>query len=293
MAVSGLNGISGLQSLDVDTPEANPEEIQGNAADPRHGNRGEQSKPYSWESQQTPGGKHGPYGPPAEGFLDEDGCYFTLPAGIIHDDPTAETAPWTHAAPFPKNAAGDMSVSPDNVSRQRRFSMWAHSRRTGGQRNVYIPTMLAQQDQWAEIWENEPGEVMLTDVNPQMKAGLAPGGRGSTDRTQSFARQNRFGFDGWHMHRRYATGSVPGNYMWMRGKGRPLHKSLAGPARPPIGPDSPFAGQDLGGAFSYDTGAILQDTPTQYVAPPEPYVAPPVQYADESAPDWADSYGVS
>lgn len=291
MAMDGLTGLAGLQSLYVSTPEADAEEIQGNPADPRHGKAGEQAQPYSWESQQTPAGKHGPYGPPADDFLDENCDYYFLPAGMVTDDPTAETAPWTHAAPFPKNVAGDLSVSPDNISRQRRFSMWAHSLKTGGKRNVTVPTMEPQQDRWQEIWENDPGETMLSDVSPQMKAGLAPAGRGSTDRTQSFARQNRFGFDGWHMHRRFATGSVPGNYMWMRPGGRPMNKSLAGPARPPIGPDSPFAGHDLGQAFSYD-GAILQDTPTQYVAPPEPYVSPPVQYADESAPDWADSYGV-
>lgn len=290
MAMDGLTGLAGLQSLYVDTPEANPEEIQGNPADPRHGHAGEMARPYSWESQQTPAGDHGPYGPPDD-LLDESDYYF-LPAGMVTDDPTAETAPWTHAAPFPKNVVGDMSVSPDHVASQRRFSRWAHSLKTGGKRNVTIPTMEAQQDQWNEIWENDAGVTMLSDVSPQMKAGLAPAGRGSTDRTQSFARQNRYGFDGWHMHRRYAASPIPGNTMWMRPGGRPMNKTLAGPARPPIGHDSPFAGQDLGQAFSYDNGAILQDTPTQYTAPPEPYVGPPVQYADESAPSWADSYGV-
>jgi hypothetical protein len=289
--MDGLTGLSGLQSLYVATPEADPEEIQGNPADPRHGIRGEKALPYSWESQQTPAGGHGPYGPPDGGFLDETE-YYSLSAGMVTDDPTAETAPWTHAAPFPKNVIGDMSVSPDNIARQRRFSMWVHGLKTGGKRNVIIPTMEAVQDQWSEIWEVDPGNSDLTTAPRQLMAGAAPGGRGHTDRTQSFARQNGYGFDSAHKHRRYATGSLPGNYMWLKPGGRPMNKSLPGPARPAIGKDSPFEGQDLGSAFAYDNGAILQDTPTQYVAPPEPYVAPPTQYVDDSAPDWADSYGV-
>jgi hypothetical protein len=292
MALSGLQGLAGLQDLTIDTPEADAEEIQGNAADPRHGTRGETSRPYSWESQQTPGGSHGPYGPPAEGFLDEQSSeYYFLPAEPIGNNPTAETAPWTHAAPQPKNVIGDMSVSPDNVSRQRRMSAMIHRLRTGGQRNVYLHTMEAKQDQWNEIWEVDPGVTMLSEPDNRLKSGLAPGGRGGTDRTQSFAHQNSFGFDSFHMHRRYASGSIPGNFLWMRAGGRPMHKNLAGPSRPPIGPDSPFAGQDVGQAFSTE-GAILDGPATEYVAPPEPYVAPARENAYPDSPDWADSYGV-
>lgn len=292
MAIDGLTGLAGLQSIEIDTPEATPEEIQGNPADPRHGTRGETAKPYSWESQQTQAGSHGPYGPPAEGFLDEFDQYFALPAEPVGNNPTAETAPWTHAAPFPKNVAGDMSVSPDNVARQRTISAMIHRLRTGGQRNIYLHTMDPVQDKWNEIWEVDPGVTMLSTPDSRLMSGLAPGGRGQTDRTQSFARQNAFGFGSWHMHRRYASGSLPGNYMWMRPGGRPMNKSLPGPARPAIGADSPFAGQDLGKAFSAK-GAVLDGPATEYVAPPEPYVAPPVDtsFSDES-PDWADSYGV-
>lgn len=293
MPVSGLQGLTGLQELNIDTPEASAEEIQGNAVDPRHGTRGETSRPYSWESQQTPGGKHGPYGPPAEGFLDEsmDNCYYYLPAEPIGNNPTAETAPWTHAAPFPKNAPGDMSVSPDNVSRQRRISLAIHRLRTGGQRNVYADTQVAKQDEWQEIWEIDPGVSLLSEPDNRLKSGLAPGGRGGTDRTQSFAHQNSYGFDSFHMHRRYATGRIPGNFLWMQPGGRPMHKSLAGPSRPPIGPDSPFAGQSVGRAFDTQ-GAILDGPATEYTAPPEPYVAPAVEIAYPESPDWADSYGV-
>jgi hypothetical protein len=86
------------------------------------------------------------------------------------------------------------------------------------------------------------------------------------------------------MHRRYAAGHLPGNYMWMRPQGRPLFKTLAGPARPAIGNESPFAGDDLGFAFSYDTGAVLQSTPQEYVPPPSPNV-------NTYAPVYDDPYG--
>jgi len=102
-----------------------------------------------------------------------------------------------------------------------------------------------------------------------MSAGF---GWGTRDRTQSFARQNEFGFDSAHVHRRYAQSPIPGNYMWMRPGGRPMVKGLPGPARPPIGPDSPFAGDDLGQSFNIN-GAILQNVPSEYVPPAQPNLA--------------------
>ena len=49
-------------------------------------------------------------------------------------------------------------------------------------------------------------------------------------------------------------------------------KGLPGPARPPIGVDSPFYGDDLGAAFSIN-GAILQNVPPEYTPPPQPNLA--------------------
>lgn len=59
-------------------------------------------------------------------------------------------------------------------------------------------------------------------------------------------------------------------------------KSLPGPARPPVGVNSPFYNQNIGQAYDIH-GAILQDPATEYVAPPTPYVAPAIQ-ADDSMP---------
>lgn len=289
--MDGLSALAGLQSLREDNPFASAEERSGDTVDPRHSFRGEVAEPYSWESKQTPAGSHGPYGP-QEGLLDETlSSYGTLVAGSIEDDPTAELAPWTHAAPHPIDPIGDGSESPDNIARQLYMSAQLHAINTGGKRNVSTPTMYAVQDHWSEVWEVNPNGVDLSEVPGQIRSGAAPGGRGGTDRTQSNARQNSFGFDSRHMHRRFAVGSIPGNYMWMKPGGRPLVKSLAGPARPAIGPDSPFEGHDLGAAFAYDTGAILQDNATEYEAPPTPYYAPaPTAMAGENM-DYSQYYG--
>jgi hypothetical protein len=105
---------------------------------------------------------------------------------------------------------------------------------------------------------------------------------GTRDRVQSMARQNEFGFDSSHRHRRYADAPIPGNYMWLRPGGRPLQKTLAGPARPAIGPESPFSGDDLGFTFGID-GAVLQNVPTEYVSPAQPKLAAPMAYDDNDA----------
>jgi hypothetical protein len=74
--------------------------------------------------------------------------------------------------------------------------------------------------------------------------------------------------------------------MWMTPTGRPLMKTLPGPARPAIGENSPFTGQDLGASFSYN-GAILQNVPTEYVAPPQPNLTtPPAADSNDSYVEW-------
>jgi len=273
MPVQGLTGLAGLQQLNEDTPEATPEQIHGGPADPFHGQTGEQAAPYSYESQAVPGSGSA-WEPPQEGLVSDLSDFNPfLPAGVLTDDPTSERPPWTHAAPWPKDPIGDGSVNPDNTLRQVMNNAAIHGINVGGKRNVQTFTMDPLQDDWREIWYVDPGSSDLTTVPDQMKSGAAPGGRGGTDRVQSNAHQNAYGFDSKHMHRRYAAGSVPGNYMWLEPGGRPLIKSMAGPARPPIGEGSQFTGNDLGQAFSTD-GAILASPPVQYAGPPTPYIAP-------------------
>lgn len=271
--VQGLTGLATLQTVTEDPAEASAEEIHGSPANPYHGSTGEQAQPDSSISLSVPASGSA-FQDRDLGLVDDSPFpYALLTAGTLEQDPTSERAPWTHAAPWPKDPIGDGSVHPDNIVRQLRDNAAIHAIDVGGKRNVQIFTMDPLQDDWREIWNVTPGHTDLTDVSEQMKSGAAPGGRGGTDRTQSHAKQNEFGFDSAHMHRRYAAGSIPGNYMWMNPGGRPMIKSLAGPARPPIGEGSQFTGNDLGQAFNTD-GAILQSPPVQYVSQPLPYVAP-------------------
>jgi hypothetical protein len=63
-------------------------------------------------------------------------------------------------------------------------------------------------------------------------------------------------------------------------------KGLPGPARPPIGIDSPFAGDDLGQAFGIN-GALLQNVPSEYVPPPQPTLsASVVSDVNDSEVEW-------
>lgn len=287
----GINGLAGLQTLSVDLPFAEPEDRLGDPADPRHGKRGESNAPPGWKSQIVPGADF-PVRDPESGVFD-DYYYATLSPGSIDDAaPYWDTAPYTHAAPWPSDPIGDGSIRPDNTARQLRQN-YALRLKAGkaGFAEPYASSQSALQDDWSELWEIDPGNADLTDVPAQMKSGAAPGGRGGTDRSQSNAKQNEYGFDSAHKHRRYATGSIPGNYMWMRPGGRPMIKSLAGPARPAIGSGSQFQGDDLGSSFDYTSGAILQMPATEYQGPPQPYVAPQPTYQDDSPPPMSDYYG--
>jgi len=140
------------------------------------------------------------------------------------------------------------------------------------------------QDDWEELLETNPGHSDQVPIPGQLMSSSY--GYGTRDRVQSMARQNEFGFDSAHMHRRYATGPIPGNTMWMRPGGRPMRKTLAGPARPAIGPSSPFAGQNLGFNFNPD-GAVLQNVPSEYQPPPNPTLQPAViSDVNDSVVEW-------
>lgn len=274
--VSGLSGITGYQMFVDEDSQATPEERLGGTVDPKHAQRGETARPYSWESQMTPGGSHGPYGP-ENGLLGDEG-WFWQPGGDEYDDPQQDHTPMTRAAPFPKGIlSGPVpGETPDAVARQRLQSMAIHGINTGASAKFQHSQQEPLYGQWEQIWAVDSGSTDVQDLGAQNKsAGFMWGTR---DRVQSFARQNGYGFDSKHMHRRWADAPIPGNTYWMRPGGRVMRKSIAGPARPAIGPDSPFAGDDLGQAYSIG-GAILLDMPTEYVAPPQPSLAAAPQNA--------------
>lgn len=284
--LTGLTGIAGYQVLIDEESQASPEERYGDTVDPRHAERGERAHPYSWESKATQAAVgHGPYGP--QNQLLGDFEWFWEEAGTESQDPTFDRTPARRAGPFPKGIlSGPIpGEEPNAVSAQRRQSMALHGINTGAGLKALIGYE-ALNDTWEPlIDQTNPGHTDLQPIGRQaMSAGY---GWGTTDRTQSFARQNQYGFDSSHQWRRVATGSIPGNYMYLRPGGRPMRKTLAGPARPPIGVDSPFEGDDLGQAFSYD-GAILQNVPTEYSPPPQPNLQPAMAYSngDDSVVEW-------
>lgn len=285
--LTGLSAIAGYQVLREQEAQATPEERLGGIADPRHANVGEQAQPYSWQSKATQASGLSPKGPENQLLSDPD-AFFYESAGMPSDSPYFDNTPARRAAPFPKGVlSGPIRPDdPDAYAEQLRQSAALHAVKAGGSRK-YTHTQLgdAQQDEWNDFYEYNPGTTLNQTPNRQ----AASGGNfmyGSRDRVTSLARQNEFGYDTSHMHRRYASGPIPGNTMWMRPGGRPLAKTLAGPARPPIGLASPFAGDDLGQAFGID-GALLQNVPTEYQAPIQPNLAAAGQVpVNDSIVEW-------
>lgn len=276
-AAQGISPIQGISGFVIsDGQQATPEQRLGGTADPRHSDLGEIDTPYPWEA--FPGEPHGPYGA-ENGLLGMDICSYSSPAGQVRDDPTMDQTPITHAAPWPKGVP--QSTFPDETTPWRDQENDIHASNLGGSREaLYLPTANPVQDDWQEIWDVDPGETFpaMQELPSQLLAG-GSGGWGSRDRVQSYAGQNGFGFDSWHRHRRYAAGSIPGNYMWLQPGGRPLVKTVPGTAKVPVGTDSPFYGQDPG--VPYDPqGAALMTLPAAYQAPPDPALAVSNNYTE-------------
>lgn len=279
--LTGLTGIAGFQVLVDADSQASPEHRLGGLANPRHAITEPHSVPYPWEANSTQAaGQNGPYGPDNQ-MLGDEGWFFQ-PSGMEWDDPTFDHTPARRAAPWPKGLlSGPIpGGNPTDVAEQLRQSHEIHGTDVGASRKMqYSDGPL--NDQWESYEQTSAGHSDQTTIPRQMmSSGFMWGTR---DRVQSMAAQNEHGFDSAHSHRRWATGQIPGNFMWMRPGGRPLIKTMAGPARPAIGQDSPFFGDDLGRAFSID-GALLQNVPSEYVAPPQPTLAPA-----PSAMDGADA----
>lgn len=287
--LSGLTGLARQQGNIDETPQATPEQRSGNAVDPRHGDWGEQAAPYPWESSLSMGGSHGPYGPENQLLGDPD--WVLMPAGDETQDPTFDLTPSNRGGPWPKGIlSGPIpGANPSDIADQLDQSRTIHGIRTqAGLKGLYpIQALGVQQDEWVELLETNPGHSDLSTLPRQSMSSSYV--FGTTDRTQSFARQNEHGFDSAHMHRRYAAGAIPGNTYWMKPGGRPLAKSLPGPARPAVGVDSPFHGDNLGQAFNVD-GAILQNVPAEYSPPPNPTLASasvqPAVTGDDSVVEW-------
>jgi len=279
--LTGLTGLAGYQVMIDEDSQASPEERMGESANPKHG-EGTTTHPYPYMSNQGQTGAHGPYGPENQLLGDEQ--WFIEPAGHWSEDPYMDQTPSRRAGPWPKGiASGPVpSEGPDDIANQLRQSYAIHQIDTrAGMKSLHSQLGDATNDTWESFELNSPGHSELTRLPKQaMSSGFMWGTR---DRTQSMARQNEHGFDTAHMWRRWATGAIPGNTMWMRPGGRPLAKSLAGPSRPAVGVDSPFHGDDLGQSFGID-GAMLQNIPTEYAPPPVVALAPQLTWDESNAP---------
>lgn len=276
--LTGLSGLAGYQQQIDEDSQASPEERMGGTADPSH------SKPlaedYIRRGAQM-GAPIGPYGPDNQLLGDES--WFWESGGEPPQDPTFDRTPSHRAGPYPKGIlSGPVSNGgPDDTADRLIQSYRLHSIDTGAELRLQTSGRYVQNDEWQRIDELNPGNSDLAKLPKQSQS--SGYGWGTRDRTQSMGAQNDYGFDSAHMMRRWASGGIPGNNMWLKPGGRPMVKSMPGPARPAIGPDSPFTGDDLGQAFSYD-GAILQNVPQEYTAPPTP------RLSDAPSVDSNDSY---
>jgi hypothetical protein len=255
-------------------PEAPPEKMHGGPVKKAHSSPGEQAQPYPWEEFAGP---HGPYGPAENELLSDLPESQTFAAGTVNQDPSGDLTPYrTHAGP---NIRGmEMDRGPDGNARVLIQSAIAHGVKTGAARKG-IQSSNPLEDQWTGFYNSVPGDDQLPAVPGQV--GNQAAGFGVNDHTSNaYAKRNTFGLHASHRYRRYATGSIPGNYMWMRPGGRMMSKTVAGPARPAIG-EGPFYGQDMTRDYGIQ-GVILMDPSTEYVAPPQPYVTPATQSMDNA-----------
>lgn len=280
--LSGLSGLATLQTLVDAENQATPEQRMGGPADPEHA-RGIAEDYIPRGSRMGP--PVGPFG--ADNQLLSDETWFWESGGYPNEDPEFDHTPSNRAGPWPKGIlSGPVgSVGPEDQGPKLEQLSGLHGIDTNAHARSETSRDFAQNDEWQSLDQLNPGNTLTQPGTPRQS--LSSGfGWGTRDRMQSLAGQNQYGFDSAHQWRRYAVGSIPGNNYWMRPGGRLMMKSLAGPARPPIGPNSPFTGQDLGQAFSAD-GAILQNVPGEYVSPPTPQLAnAPVSAVNDSVVEW-------
>lgn len=294
-AISGLTGLAGINAISQpeDVAFATPEERMGGPVNPYHANTGEFAPPYSYNSLAVPAAaSHGPYGP--ENQLLDDEYWFMEPAGMPQDNPQFDynTPNLTRSHGSVHNTVNVNGVVPslyDSVNLQMQ-QMPNHSSNLNTSKKMTENRLGdAQQDDWREIWIVDNGNADNPPIGKQYSHQAF--GFGVNDAATNASRKiNLYGYGDKHQHRRYAQGHIPGNFLWMRPKGRPLFKTMAGPARPPIGAQSQFAGQDIGFAFSYDTGAILQSQPTEYVPPPSPNITSQIATYDD--PNGTDGFAM-
>jgi hypothetical protein len=263
----GIVSINGLEGFVIQEPEASPYDIHGGPVNAAHAHYGEVASPYPWQMTQY-GGTYD-FISPVDGMVEQ---YFeVLESGTIDQDPRGDQTPYTHAAPWPKDPIGDGSIGPENTAKQLNQNKHIHASNTGASRRQLYTRNTPVNDTWKEVWVVSPGTISLESSAVPHQVSMAAGGFGSRNRGTTPSPQNSYGYDAAHMHRRFATGSIPGNYMYLKPGGRPMVKSISriGYRNWPTGPNTPFYGDDP--TASFDTyGAVLTGTPPEYISPPQP-----------------------
>ncbi len=237
-ALSGLTGLAGINAIQEDTPFATPEERMGGPAHPYHSHTGEQAVPYSYESLAVPGARPGPRG--LENQLFDDEYWFMESAGYPEQDPNFDynmpSLTRSHGSVNNVALSGPIPSQYDSICLEisqmnNKGSNLGTSKSMSENSLGYI-----NNDHWNEIWEINDGNSDLPQVGKQFSH--VASGFGVNDAASNVSRKvNAFGLGSKHMHRRYAQSPIPGNFQWMRPQGRPLFKTIAGPARPPTAPN--------------------------------------------------------
>jgi hypothetical protein len=272
---ANVPGVSGVTGFIISNPQAPPEDISGGPANPYHGHPGEQASPYPWLN--FPMGPYPGLINPDDGIVGEltDG---SIPAGIVSQDPTADLTPAYHAAPFP-NESPALPMADQFDSRGRREgsirqlyqSLRIHANNTGASlKRLFDLTLGSKQDSWIGFYNPVQGEDLVPAIPGSVSNNA--GGYGANDHTSNaWHKANQYNFNTSHRHRRYATGSVPGNYMYLIPGARPMVRSFTNQYN--FQTSGAFAGDDPGAAFS-TYGAILEATPSEYNPPALPVIGP-------------------
>jgi hypothetical protein len=280
--ITGVNPITGFV---ISQPEAPPFQQQGGPVDIRHGGPLVAPEVPPW--LVIPMGPYPNVHNPYDDALDESKSYAGMPAGYLSQDKTADLQPDTRAAPFPEEGPGsptgeqvDVSERHAGSTRQLIQSAWIHAQGMGGGlKRLFMPQMLAKQDEWTGFYNKVQGDDIVP--NAPGAIGHQAGGIGVNDHTSNkYAKINAYELNTSHRHRRFATGPIPGNFMWMKPGGRPMVRSLTGMHNFPT--SGAFENDDPGATFSYQ-GAVLQNVPSEYVAPPQPSLQP-AAIGTDSAP---------
>lgn len=269
--ISPISGVSGVvQQGYTAQPFADALKRHGGVSDPLHGEIGEQDKPYPWQEFAGPLSRYSP----EDAILGIGPEFLTLDSGQVAQDPTGDYTPYgpgLHAGPRVRGFRQDRG--PEGTADFLWQSAEAHGTRTNAAEKAKASSNPLQ-DRWTRFWNIVRGEDLIEPNSHQ--TGMSAFGVGTNDRTSNpFHKENIYGLHASHRMRRYATGSIPGNYQWMRPGGRPMHKTVAGPARPAFG-EGPFSGDNPGDSFN-TYGAILAASPTDYVSPPQPFTVPQTQ----------------